>query len=352
MRKLVTYMTFNDNFLRSIRKQEIDHIPVWYMRQVGRYQPEYRKVKEKYSLMEICEQPELCAHLTMLAVEQLNNDAAILYSDIMIPVKPMGVDVEIKAGIGPVIDNPVKTIADVERLRPLEPETDLPRTIETIQILKRDLKVPLIGFAGAPFTLASYIVEGGPSRNYYKTKNMMYSAPDVWNALMDKLGDMIITYMRAQVAAGASAVQIFDSWVGSLSPSDYRKFVFPTMKRIFDSLSDLDAPKIYFGVGTGELLKIFGELAVDVVGVDWRVPLNEARERTNGKALQGNLDPAYLNAPTDVLLEEAKRILDLGMEQPGYVFNLGHGVFPEADGEKLKQLTAFVHEYSARRLKA
>lgn len=344
-------MTFNDTFLRSIRKESVDHIPVWYMRQAGRYQPSYRKIKEKFSLEQITEQPELCAEVTLAPIEQLGVDAAILYSDIVTPIKPMGIDVEIKAGIGPVISNPVRTLADVNALRVPNAKEDLPFVIETIEILVRELKVPLITFAGAPFTLASYIIEGGPSRNYYKTKQMMYSAPDVWSALMDKLSDMILSYMKAHIEAGAQAIQIFDSWVGSLSQSDYRTYVLPTMKKIFTGLQELNVPKIYFGVGTGELLRIWSELPVDVIGVDWRVPLDQARERVGGKfSLQGNLDPAYLLAPEDVRFAEVARILDMGMAQPGFVFNLGHGVFPEADVDVLKRLTDFVHEYSARRL--
>ncbi|GAX88514.1 uroporphyrinogen decarboxylase [Effusibacillus lacus] len=345
-------MAFNDTFLRACRKQPVEHIPVWYMRQAGRYQPEYRKVREKYSLMEICEIPDVCAEVTILPVKQLNTDAAILFSDIMIPVKAMGVDVDIKGGYGPVIANPIKEMADVTRLRELDPEGDLPKTMETIRILKRELEVPLIGFAGAPFTLASYMIEGGPSKNYYKTKQMMYSAPEVWNALMDKLGDMIITYMKGQVAAGAQAVQIFDSWIGSLSPSDYRQYVFPTMKRIFEALKEIDAPTIYFGINTGELLTVWKELPVSVIGVDWRVPLDSARERVGtGFALQGNLDPALLLAPWPVIEQKAKEILDMGMAHPGYIFNLGHGIFPEVQGETLRKLTEFVHQYSVSKLK-
>jgi uroporphyrinogen decarboxylase len=345
-------MTYNDTFLRAIRKEKIDHVPVWYMRQAGRYQASYRKIKEKYSLMQICEIPELCAEVTLSPVRDHNVDAAILYSDIMIPVKPMGVDVDIVAGIGPVIDNPIRELSDVEKLRPIQPEEDLPKTMETIRILRKELNVPLIGFAGAPFTLASYMVEGRPSREYHKTKRMMYAAPDVWFALMDKLGDMIITYMKAQVAAGAQAIQIFDSWIGALSPGDYERYVFPTMKRIFEGLREVPVPKIYFGVNTGHLLTLWKELPIDVVGVDWRVPLNIAGERTGNKfALQGNLDPVYLLAPFEVLQEEVKRILDLGLaHEGGYVFNLGHGLFPEAPEEVVTRLTEFIHEYSAGRL--
>lgn len=345
-------MTYNDTFLRSIRKEKIEHVPVWYMRQAGRYQASYRKIKEKYSLMQICEMPELCAEVTLSPVRDHGVDAAILYSDIMIPIKPMGIDVDIKAGVGPVIDNPIRSLKDVEAMRPLEPEVHLPATMETIKILRKELQVPLIGFAGAPFTLASYLIEGRPSRDYHKTKAMMYAAPDVWHELMDRLADMVITYMRAQVAWGAQAIQIFDSWIGALSPADYERYVFPTMKKIFNGLADLDAPKIYFGVNTGHLLHLWKELPIDVVGVDWRVPLDVARERTGNKfAMQGNLDPVYLLAPMNVLKEEVKRIIDLGVQQPGYVFNFGHGFFPDAPEDVVRPLTDFIHEYSAEVLR-
>lgn len=348
---MVTPMTFNDTFLRSIRKESIDHVPVWYMRQAGRTQASYRKIKENYSLMQICEIPELCAEVTIAPVRQHNVDAAVLYSDIMIPVKPLGIDVDIVAGIGPVIANPIRTLADVQAMRPLEPDNDLPATLETIRILKKELNVPLIGFAGAPFTLASYMIEGGPSREYHKTKAMMYTAPDVWQALMDKLGDMIITYMKSQVEHGCAAIQIFDSWIGALSQDDYRRYVFPTMKRIFEGLSELRAPKIYYGANTGHLLDQWKELNIDVVGVDWRIGLNQARSIVGDKfAVQGNLDPVYLLAPKDVLEAEAAKIIDQGLEQPGFVFNLGHGLFPTAPEDTVTQLTEFIHDYSKRRL--
>lgn len=345
-------MTFNDTFLRAIRNEPVNHVPVWYMRQAGRYQASYMKIKEKYSLMQICEIPELCAEVTLSPVRDHNTDAAILYSDIMIPVKPMGVDVDIKAGIGPVIDNPIRSLADVQRLIALEPEVHLPKTMDTIRILNKELNVPLIGFAGAPFTLASYMVEGGPSREYHKTKTMMYAAPDVWFALMDKLGDMIITYMKAQVAAGCQAIQIFDSWVGALSPSDYQKYIYPTMKRIFEGLREAGAPTIYFGVNNRHLIELWKDLAIDVIGLDWRTPVNVGSELVGPKfTLQGNLDPVYLLAPFEVLQEEVKRIIDMGIEHPGgYIFNVGHGLFPEVPEDVVTRLTAFIHEYSAGRL--
>jgi uroporphyrinogen decarboxylase len=340
-------MRYNDTFLRACRKQKVDVVPVWYMRQAGRYQPEYREIRRKHSLLEICRHPELCAEVTTLPVRQLGVDAAILFSDIMVPVGAMGVDFAIRSNVGPVIHNPIRSMADVSRLKPVEPEDDLPYVMESIRILSRSLPVPLIGFSGAPFTLASYMVEGGPSRHYLKTKTLMYRSPDIWFALMDKLEQMIVSYLKAQIAAGAHAVQVFDSWVGSLSPEDFREYVMPTMRRIFQKLGETETPVIYFGVGTGELLPMWRELDAHVIGLDWRVPLGEARRRLGSRfALQGNLDPAVLLAPWSEIERRAQAILEEGMAQPGYVFNLGHGVFPEVSVETLQRLTAFVHAYS------
>lgn len=342
----------NETFLRACRGEKTDYVPVWYMRQAGRSQPEYRKLKEKYSLFEITHQPELCAYVTRLPVEQYDVDAAILYKDIMTPLPAIGVDVEIKTGIGPVIDNPIRSMADVEKLGEISPEEDVPYVLETIKLLTREqLNVPLIGFAGAPFTLASYMIEGGPSKNYNKTKAFMYAEPKAWFAMMDKLADMTITYVKAQIDAGAKAVQIFDSWVGALNVADYRYFIKPVMERIFSELREKNVPLIMFGVGASHLTKEWHDLPLDVVGLDWRLPIQEAREMGITKAVQGNLDPAILLAPWEVIEERAKAILDQGMAQPGYVFNLGHGVFPQVNPETLKRLTAFIHEYSASKLK-
>ncbi len=321
------------------------------MRQAGRSQPEYRALKEKYSLFEITHRPELCAYVTRLPVEQYNVDAAILYKDIMSPLPAIGVDVDIKAGIGPVIANPIRSLADVERLGEIDPEHDVPYVLETIRILtKEQLTVPLIGFAGAPFTLASYMIEGGPSKNYNKTKAFMYAEPKAWFALMDKLADMTIRYVKAQIRAGASAIQIFDSWVGAVNVADYRQFIKPTMERIFTALRDENVPLIMFGVGASHLAKEWHDLPLDVVGLDWRLPIREAKEMGLTKALQGNLDPAVLLAPWEVIEARVKQILDEGMaHEGGYVFNLGHGIFPQIQPETLKRLTAFIHEYSAKR---
>lgn len=339
----------NDTFLKAARGEKTDHVPVWYMRQAGRSQPEYRKLKEKYSLFEITHQPELCAYVTRLPVEQYDVDAAILYKDIMTPLPAIGVDVEIKSGIGPVISNPIKSVKDVEELGELNPDEDIPYVLDTIKLLTTEqLSVPLIGFSGAPFTIASYMIEGGPSKNYNKTKAFMYSEPVAWFALMDKLADMIIIYVKSQIKAGVKAVQIFDSWVGALNVEDYRVFIKPIMTRIFSSLREENVPLIMFGVGASHLALEWNDLPIDVVGLDWRLPITEARQMGIQKTVQGNLDPALLLSSWDVIEERTKRILDQGMEQDGYIFNLGHGVFPSVNPETLKRLTAFIHEYSSK----
>ncbi|WP_442603448.1 uroporphyrinogen decarboxylase [Paenibacillus sp. KN14-4R] len=341
-------MTYNDNFIRACRKQEIDTLPVWYMRQAGRYDPDYRKIKEKYSLLEICAQPELAAEVSLMPVQKLGVDAAILYSDIMNPVASLGVKFDIVANVGPVIDNPIRSKEDVERLRPIDVEGDLGHVLETIRILDRELSVPLITFAGAPFTIASYLIEGRPSKSYIRTKEMMYGNPTVWFALMDKLGEMVITYLRAQIANGAKAIQLFDSWVGALRPADFEKYVLPTITKIFEGIADLPQPKIYFpGVASGELLPCLHHIKADVIGLDWRVSIHEGRQRLDNRfAVQGNLDPYVLTAPMSVIEEHAKQIIDEGLKKPGFIFNLGHGLFPEASLEKLRELTSYIHTYS------
>ncbi len=340
---------FNDTIIRAYKGEQTDYTPAWYMRQAGRSQPEYLKLKEKYSLFEITHQPELAAYVTRLPVENYNLDAAILYKDIMTPLPGMGIDVEIKAGIGPVIDNPIRNIQDINNLGAIHPEADIPYVLETIRLLTEEqLEVPLIGFSGAPFTLASYMIEGGPSKNYSKTKALMYREPDTWFALMDKLADMIITYVQAQVKAGVSAIQIFDSWVGSLHASDYRVFIKPVMERIFTELRKEKVPLILFGVGARHLLLEWNDLPVDVIGLDWRTSVTEARALGVTKVLQGNLDPAILLADWETIETRTKAILDEGKASGGHVFNLGHGVTPDIKPETLKKLTALIHSYSKR----
>ena len=337
----------NETFLKACRGEKTDYVPVWYMRQAGRSQPEYREIKQKYGLFEITHQPELCAYVTRLPVEQYNVDAAILYKDIMTPLPAIGVDVEIKSGIGPVIDNPIRTVQDVEKLGEITPEEDIPYVLDTIKLLTQEqLNVPLIGFAGAPFTLASYMIEGGPSRNYHKTKSFMYTEPKAWFALMDKLADMTIVYLKAQIKAGAKAIQIFDSWVGTLNVEDYKFYIKPVMNRIFSSLREEGVPMIMHGVGASHLANEWHDLPIDVVGLDWRLSIKEARDRGITKAVQGNMDPSYLLSSWEVIEQQAKSIIDQGMQQPGYIFNLGHGVFPEVNPDTLKRLTQFIHDYS------
>lgn len=340
--------TFNDTLLRAAKGEKIEHTPVWFMRQAGRSQPEYRKIKEKYSLEEITHQPELCAYVTKLPVDQYNTDAAILYKDIVTPLPGIGVDVKIKAGVGPVISNPIRSVQDVHNLGELSPEDDIPFVLDTIKILKEQLTVPLIGFAGAPFTLASYMIEGGPSKSYNLTKSFMVSEPEAWFALMDKLADTIILSLKAQVKAGAMALQVFDSWVGALNVSDYRIFIKPVMTRIFNELRELNVPLITFGVGASHLANEWHDLPVDVVGLDWRLSIKEAGERGLTKTLQGNLDPSLLLADWNIIEERAKVIVEQGVEHGSHIFNLGHGVFPEVKPATLQKLTAFVHEYSAQ----
>ena len=339
----------NDTILKAYRGEKTDYTPAWFMRQAGRSQPEYREIKKKYSLFEITHQPELSAYVTRLPVENYGVDAAILYKDIMTPLPAIGVDVEIKAGIGPVIDNPVRTFQDVEALGTINPKADVPYILDTIRLLTEEqLEVPLIGFSGAPFTLASYMIEGGPSKNYHETKKLMYREPETWFLLMDKLADMIITYVDAQVEAGAKAIQIFDSWVGALNVPDYRVFIKPVMTKIFTELRKHNVPLIIFGVGARHLLLEWNDLPVDVVGLDWRTSITEARQMGVTKVVQGNLDPVILLTEWENIEKRTKGILDEGIHEGKHVFNLGHGVTPDIQPETLKKLTNLIHEYSKR----
>jgi uroporphyrinogen decarboxylase len=276
-------------------------------------------------------------------------DAAIFFSDIVVPLKAIGIDLDIKPGVGPVIGQPIRSRADLGRLRPLEPD-DVRYVTEAVGMLVGELgATPLIGFAGAPFTLASYLVEGGPSRSHERTKALMYGDPELWAALLDRLADITAAFLKVQIEAGASAVQLFDSWVGALAPADYRRSVMPASAKVFDAVDGYGVPRIHFGVGTGELLGLMGEAGADVVGVDWRVPLGEAARRVGpGKALQGNLDPAVLFAPREVVEAKAREVLDQAYELPGHVFNLGHGVLPTTDPDALTRLVDFVHTRTAR----
>jgi len=339
----------NDTIIRAYRGEATNYTPAWYMRQAGRSQKEYLEIRKKHTLFEITHDPELCAYVTRLPVENYDNDAAILYKDIMSPLPAMGVDVEIKAGIGPVIENPLTSLKDIEKLGQLYPTDDIPYVLDTIQLLtKEQLEVPLIGFSGAPFTLASYMIEGGPSKTYSKTKAFMYNNQEAWFLLMEKLGDMIITYTKAQIDAGVSAIQIFDSWVGALSAADYRTFIKPVMTRIFSALQPTGVPLILFGIHARHLLLEWNDLPVDVIGLDWRTSITEARKLGVTKVLQGNLDPTILLTDWDIIEKRTKAILDEGMADGKHVFNLGHGVTPDVKPATLKRLTEFIHTYSAR----
>jgi uroporphyrinogen decarboxylase len=343
-------MTPESPFIRACRRQSVPYTPVWFMRQAGRSLPEYMKLREGIPMLESCTRPELVAEITMQPVRRYNVDAAIYYSDIVVPLKAIGIDVDIKPGVGPVFGEPVRTMAGLERFRPLERD-DVGYVTEAVRMLTRELgATPLIGFAGAPFTLATYLVEGGPSRTHERTKALMYNAPELWTALLDRLADIAAAFLAVQVEAGASAVQLFDSWAGALAPSDYERYVMPASAKVFRSVAPYGVPMIHFGVGAGELLNSMGAAGADVVGVDWRVPLDEASARIGPeKAVQGNLDPAVLFAPAGVREAKAREVLDAGHMTPGHIFNLGHGVPPSADPDTLAKLVEFVHEESQGR---
>ncbi len=340
--------TRDSAFLRAARGEPVPHTPVWYMRQAGRSLPEYRAIREGVPMLESCMRPELVVEITLQPVRRYGVDAAIFFSDIVLPMKAVGVDLDIVPGVGPVVAKPVETLADVEAIPDLEPgHVDF--VSESVRTLAGELgATPLIGFAGAPFTVASYLVEGGPSKEHAKTKAMMFGAPDVWDALMRKIAAISAAYLEVQVGAGASAVQLFDSWAGAMSPADYRRYVMPHSASVLAAAGELGVPRIHFGVGTGELLGLMGEAGADVVGVDWRVPLAEGIRRVGGRAVQGNLDPSLVFAPTELMLERAAEVLEAGRAARGHIFNLGHGVMPSTDPAQLERLTDFVHEHSAR----
>ena len=341
-------------FVRACRGRDVPHTPVWFMRQAGRSLPEYRKIREGIGMLEAFRRPDLVTEITLQPVRRHQVGAAVLYSDIVVPIAAAGVDLDIVAGTGPVIAHPIRTEADLAQLRPITAE-DVSYVGAAVRMLVGELgATPLIGFAGAPFTLASYLIEGGPSRTFRKTKAMMYGAPVLWHALLDRLADIALAFLRTQVAAGVSAVQLFDSWAGALSEADYRTYVMPYSAKVLTGLREgaeagAGVPRIHYGVGTAVLLPAMAEAGADVVGVDWRTPLDQAAEQIgHGRSVQGNLDPAVLFADWDVVAREARRVLAEGRATPGHVFNLGHGVPPETDPEVLTRLVALVHEESAR----
>ncbi|MCW2850280.1 MAG: uroporphyrinogen decarboxylase [Marmoricola sp.] len=335
-------------FLKTARGEPAAHAPVWFMRQAGRSLPEYLKLREGVTMLDSCMRPELVVEITMQPVRRYGVDAAIFFSDIVLPLKAVGVDLDIVPGVGPVVAHPVETIADVEAIPDLSPD-HVPFITEAVQGLVGELgSTPLIGFAGAPFTVASYLVEGGPSKEHAKTKAMMFGAPEVWDALMRKISGLAAAYLEVQVEAGASAVQLFDSWAGAVTREDYRTHVMPWSAHVLERIGATGVPRIHFGVGTGEILDLMGEAGADVVGVDWRVPLEAGIERVGGRVVQGNLDPTLVFAPTEVMLQRAAEILDAGRAAPGHIFNLGHGVIPSTDPDQLARLTHFVQEHSQR----
>jgi uroporphyrinogen decarboxylase len=326
----------------------VPHTPVWFMRQAGRSLPEYRKIRAGVGMLDSCRRPDLVTEITLQPVRRHGVDAAILFSDIVVPLAAAGIDLDIVAGTGPVVAEPVRTAADIDRLRPIT-ALDVGYVDEAVRLLVAELgPTPLIGFAGAPFTLASYLIEGGPSRTYRKTKAMMYGDPGLWTALLSRLAEITLSFLRTQVAAGVSAVQLFDSWAGALSEADYRRHVLPHSAAVLNGLLDAGVPRIHFGVGTSVLLTAMGEAGADVVGVDWRTPLDQAAKVVGpDRAVQGNLDPATLFAPWDVVDAEARRVLREGGAAHGHVFNLGHGVLPETDPDVLTRLVDVVHEVTA-----
>lgn len=309
--------------------------------------PEYRALRARYSMLELCRTPELAAQITLQPVRRIALDAAIIFSDLLLPLEPMGLPFDFVKGDGPVVSTPLRTEADIDRLRPVDPREAFAPVLEAIRLVRPELDVPLIGFVGAPFTLASYAIEGGHSSSYAHAKRLMYGCPQAWHRLCDKLAKVAAEYLEAQVEAGVQAVQLFDSWVGALSPADYHEFVEPHVRAIFDALAHLDVPRIHFGTGTATLLELQRDAGGDVIGVDWRVPLDLAWQRIGDRAVQGNLDPALLLAPLDRLHAAADDVLRRAGGRVGHVFNLGHGILPSTQLERVQALADHVHEAGA-----
>lgn len=335
----------NDRFLRACRREPTDVTPVWFMRQAGRYMAEYRALRTKHTLLELCKTPELALEVTLQPL-RLGMDAAILFADILLPLEPMGAPFEFAKGEGPVIHEPVRDRAGIDKLRVFEPEDGLGYVLQAIRLIRRELdgKVPLIGFAGAPFTIASYLVEGGKSADYRRTKQLMWTEPDAWSALMSKMSEVVRRYLRAQVEAGAQAVQLFDSWVGALSPADYREHVLPHVSYILKDLESTGVPVIHFGTNTATLLEAQVEAGGTVIGVDHRIGLADAWKRIGyDKGIQGNLDPLLLLSPPDIAAKRARAIIAEAGGRPGHIFNLGHGIVPEIPVDHVKAMIDLVH---------
>ncbi|MGQ9645891.1 MAG: uroporphyrinogen decarboxylase [Thermodesulfobacteriota bacterium] len=340
-------------FLKACRRQPTEYTPIWLMRQAGRYLKEYRTLRRKYSFMEMCKNPEIAAEVTLQPVEKFKLDAAIIFSDILIPLEPMGMRFGFAQEEGPVFGHPVREMKDIEKLRIINPEEEVRFLVQAIQIVRKELegKVPLIGFSGAPFTLASYMIEGGHSRNYILTKTMMYQDRLGWDALMGKISEMVIRYLNMQIRAGVQAVQLFDSWAGCLSPADYEEFVLPYSRRVIRGVKK-HVPLIHFATSNATLLGLMKRAGGDVIGLDWRVDIGEAWARLGyDVAIQGNLDPVVLFGPVDLIKKEVKRILDRVAGRAGHIFNLGHGILPKTPVENVAALVEMVHEYSSQVMK-
>ncbi|MFZ1675363.1 MAG: uroporphyrinogen decarboxylase [Nitrospira sp.] len=340
----------NDRFLKACRREPVDCTPVWFMRQAGRYMVEYRRLREKHSILELCKTPELAAQVTLQPIDRFALDAAIIFADILLPLEPMGLSLEFAEGEGPIIHNPVRDQAAVDRLKVID-DTELQYVMDAISLTRKMLagRVPLIGFAGAPFTLASYAIEGGSSRNYIHTKQMMYREPETWHRLMDKFARVITGYLRRQIKAGAQAVQLFDSWVGCLSAGDYAEYVMPHVQLIFEGLKHEGVPLIHFGTGTTAILKAMRQAGGDVIGIDWRIPIDEAWAMVGyDRAVQGNLDPVTLFGPISEIERRVTDILRRAAGRPGHIFNLGHGILPNTPVENVAATIDLVHKLSTR----
>lgn len=341
----------NDRFLKACRREPVDCTPVWLMRQAGRYMKEYREIREKHSFLTMCKTPELAAEVTLQPVRKIGVDAAILFADILLPLEGMGIGFDFSENEGPVIHNPVRSAADVEKLRVIEPEEDVPYVLEAVKLVRRELdgQVPLIGFSGAPFTLASYMIEGGGSREYLNSKRLMWEAPGAWHALMEKIAQVVACYLKAQIRAGVQAVQVFDSWVGTLAPEDYEAFVLPYSRHVMESLKDEGVPVIHFANNASTLLELVRQAGGDVIGIDWRINLDETWRRVGyDVAIQGNLDPVALLAPPEVIEAKVKGILARAGGRPGHIFNLGHGIHKNTPVEHAIALVEAVHKHSLR----
>jgi uroporphyrinogen decarboxylase len=343
-------MTGAERMLAAARREPADRTPIWFMRQAGRCLAAYRALRETYDILTITRTPELCARVTLMPVEEFGVDAAVMYADIMLPLIGMGVPFSIDPGIGPLIHQPVRTEADVAALRVIDPRDATPDMFEAIKLVRRELdgKTAVVGFAGGPFTVASYMIEGKPSKEFSRTKAMLHGEPELWHRLMSTLTEVTISYLRAQVEAGAQMIQLFDSWAGALSVSAYEQMVLPYSRRILETVGAMGVPTIHFGTTTSHLLEPMARCGSDVISVDWRLPLDEAWRRIGERGIQGNLDPGVMLAPFAVIAREARQILALAGGRPGHIFNLGHGVLPETPSDNLKRLAELVHEASAR----